>query len=636
MNNAANAHQTIAATPTAREFAAPFLSALERDRISFLPFPWQHSIEKSYQYKWGAKNAGPHVADRWLENVIKSISSIEHIGLAFVADAELRDNAEYYARLSEIRLGNGYDSFPLGVTKSDVIARSKDGIAKRLSSPSFWYKRLRIAGTRAAETAAFYVGLTGQKTSKYCSAFSTRKHKWRKEKSQRYLKNRRISNGQVTLSLDKVTRTPKQRSSELYVVSKGMEQMAEQKGLCWLFVTMTCPPRMHPNPSKGKNSWDGTTPVEAAKWLQNNWQRVRAMLAKSSIPIFGLWSKEPHVDACPHMHVLIYCHPRHIGEIERCLRLHCDKRDKGVRYTAQDDVSTLSVAAQSLYRFLTDCISIDKPYFGSYEELWNSFRYNCCSTAERIRLLEGDAQLSNQRDAKEAIKPLLDEINQLRWWTMRMSSAEVGIHRMPAYKGRYEPMKYYPYDFSSDDMARGAIYKTPAMEIIKGLPKKKGERRCSPASYIQKYIMKSTDDGVELNLEASSATWGYRRYGLFGIDASLVLWRELRRCDEETAPACMRASVIAAKGNDFVGFYCNLYEEVKPLSEWYENSYGERVRRVIGVVDTSTSEAVRTHGQWVVVTDEGQDLNSESKKSILVTVSHSYPRGRGLDEQMLC
>lgn len=595
--------------------SAPFLSSDQRAAISFLPVSWQSYLEKQYKLKYQQGAYGPERAEVWLNKVINDVLSINNIEYAFLQDSVLFQVADNCAAVSSWMLDRGIDDFPLGLNKSDVTSKSRIGVELRLRSVKFWYRKLRVIAANVAELASYYLGLTGAATSKYCSQFNVRRHKWRKEKSLAFLKAKKITNGIKTITLDKLASTPKKKSSELYVVAKGLEDMAKSKEHVWLFATMTCPPRMHPNPTRGANSWDGTSPIQAAQWLQKNWTRVRAMLHKSGIRIYGIWSKEPHLDGCPHMHALIYCESRHVPEVQRCLRYHCDRTDKGYRCTAKDDLSSLTKAEKELYNYLKVDVDINHAYDGSMAGLSLAFKKSCYG-----RMLK---ELDNEETLIKTVSGLLDSIGQLRYWLVSRNGDSIRICRMPIYKGKYCHMRHYPFDFDACDNARGVIYKTPALEIIQGLPSEKG---CSPSSYIQKYIMKATHDGTCSNVEAASSTWKYRRYGIFGIDSSLVLWRQLRRCKPSKVPVSMRIPCWYANNNKYFEFYSSLPIDLVLCTEQFENCYGEKCQKVVGLIDLETNYSVSTAGEWSLIKNENEGV----KNKTLVTVKHSYPRGKAL------
>ncbi|MDP2442482.1 replication endonuclease [Rhodoferax sp.] len=99
------------------------------------------------------------------------------------------------------------------------------------------------------------------------------------------------------------------RASKNYIRLKGLDAFCEKVGLKGFFVTITLPGRFHPNPANGKRSWDGSTPVDAHKQLQDPWRSFQKRYGETGGKVFGVRVEEPHDDACPHWHALIYIEP---------------------------------------------------------------------------------------------------------------------------------------------------------------------------------------------------------------------------------------------------------------------------------------------------------------------------------------
>jgi hypothetical protein len=99
------------------------------------------------------------------------------------------------------------------------------------------------------------------------------------------------------------------RASKTYTRLKGLDTFCGKLGLKGFFVTITLPGKYHPNPANGKRSWDGSTPVDAHKRLQDTWRSFQKRYGESGGKVFGVRVEEPHDDACPHWHALIYIEP---------------------------------------------------------------------------------------------------------------------------------------------------------------------------------------------------------------------------------------------------------------------------------------------------------------------------------------
>nr|WP_312378932.1 replication endonuclease [Delftia acidovorans] len=111
---------------------------------------------------------------------------------------------------------------------------------------------------------------------------------------------------------------------------RGTEEYADARNHVGLFLTLTVPSRFHtetlgsggrprPNPR-----YDGvSTPRDAQLWLRNRWQRVRSQLDRDGVLMYGIRVAEPHRDATPHWHALVWA--EHEGAAQRIEQVIRDK-----------------------------------------------------------------------------------------------------------------------------------------------------------------------------------------------------------------------------------------------------------------------------------------------------------------------
>jgi hypothetical protein len=92
---------------------------------------------------------------------------------------------------------------------------------------------------------------------------------------------------------------------------RGCEDYAAKHGHSGLFITLTAPSKFHAQTLQGYKSvanpkYKGASPKDAQAWLCQTWARVRAALARAGIQYYGLRVVEPHHDACPHWHMMLF------------------------------------------------------------------------------------------------------------------------------------------------------------------------------------------------------------------------------------------------------------------------------------------------------------------------------------------
>lgn len=190
------------------------------------------------------------------------------------------------------------------------------GRRERTINIYFWRRIIRKTIREAREIANLKAGRIGQKNI-YVSADGMRD---RQEQSQDLIGFLSRSYIMDTLTGELITmadKTQMQERTQARLLNRvnGVQDYADLLGLRAYFVTLTVPPRMHPNPTAGKSSWDGTTPKEAQTWIAERWAKVQRKIQKAGVEWTYLRSVEPHKDGCPHWHIVIWTRPENMDTI---------------------------------------------------------------------------------------------------------------------------------------------------------------------------------------------------------------------------------------------------------------------------------------------------------------------------------
>jgi len=196
----------------------------------------------------------------------------------------------------------------------------------RLSCDLWWLRNLRNSHARAREVAAINAGLVHRKANLYCSDDTLER------RGQQIKRNASLLDGVVMqsesgqqMNLGEIAAAgmanPDNRRAELMTRITGFEELANEYGHKAVFVTVTCPSRMHAITANGKPNpkYDGTKPDEAQKYLVECWARTRAKLARYDVKFYGLRVAEPHHDATPHWHMILFYDKKNTGDIVRII-----------------------------------------------------------------------------------------------------------------------------------------------------------------------------------------------------------------------------------------------------------------------------------------------------------------------------
>jgi hypothetical protein len=251
------------------------------------------------------------------------------LGRAF-DEQEIRDYAENYARMCAgmLTLEHRADfARSLGVEPPTGRNVTRVGACARLDDPQWWRRQLRRTWTRRAENVMREIGIVRKGREPYASDDAVQARAQMKAKGREFLKNHVAANENgEQLSLFKLAEhslaNPALRRGEFMTRVRGFEEIAADAGHVAQFWTLTCPSAFHAQLSTGQKNPNFARGIvrDAQAWLCKQWARVRAKLKRLSILIYGFRIAEPHHDATPHWHLLLFCRPRDASTIEQVVR----------------------------------------------------------------------------------------------------------------------------------------------------------------------------------------------------------------------------------------------------------------------------------------------------------------------------
>jgi hypothetical protein len=255
---------------------------------------------------------------------------------------ELSDAAEKAAKACH-RVFDRWQKFN---TPDDVIGRQLRGISKRhhitlpnkaglqeamnrLCDPSWWKRALRKR-LRVVEYAAIQAGEVHAQASKYVSGKTMARAIRDKRRIAELLESMYAVN-QTTgemIPMDEIAAqslaNPQNRRMAMMARLKGIEQFEKERGSVALFLTITCPSRMHARHVVGvpNERHDGTSTRTAQAHLNDVWRCAKRKLDHSGVQFCGMRVTEPHHDSCPHWHVLIFVKPDHADTLIQVMRAY--------------------------------------------------------------------------------------------------------------------------------------------------------------------------------------------------------------------------------------------------------------------------------------------------------------------------
>ncbi|WP_323981052.1 replication endonuclease [Aeromonas media] len=226
-------------------------------------------------------------------------------------------------RLLERPLTNAErDNLAPAVDKFEGAAAS---LLVRLLDESWWLRKINRAWAIYCELIAILTGQVRKGVSPYASAHAVREFTQRKAAQRAWMANMSAVNEELGQEIDLTdaimasVANPEIRRHELMVRMRGFEDMAQEQGKLGLFLTLTAPSSYHAwrvgKQDKAKTyqneDFNNATPTETNRLLCKQWARFRAALAREKVGAFGFRVVEPHHDATPHWHCLLFINPEH-------------------------------------------------------------------------------------------------------------------------------------------------------------------------------------------------------------------------------------------------------------------------------------------------------------------------------------
>jgi hypothetical protein len=278
------------------------------------------------------------------------------------------------------------------------------GAVHRMIGPKWWTMRLRRAHARAVEAAAIDFGLVNRSRDVYVSNEGLAARDAQNQRNAATLEGtlaRNLDTEQEFTLAELAAKGPANkaiRRAELMTRIAGFERIAIAAGHTGLFLTITCPSKMHAFRMAGTKAvrnkhYDGTKPDEAQAYLRGVWARIRAALARRGIALYGFRIAEPQHDGTPHWHLLVFYPPEHDKTVESIVRryaLEMDGMEAGAQANRCDFKrmdAALGTAAAYIAKYVAkniDGYKLDKDLLGN-DALETSARVEAWASRWRIR-----------------------------------------------------------------------------------------------------------------------------------------------------------------------------------------------------------------------------------------------------------
>ncbi|MNZ57408.1 Bacteriophage replication protein GPA [compost metagenome] len=111
---------------------------------------------------------------------------------------------------------------------------------------------------------------------------------------------------------------------------KGLELIAEMRGDCAVFYTITCPSRFHATLNNGRPNpkWTNETVRQSSDYLVDTFAAFRKAMHKAGLRWYGVRVAEPHHDGTVHWHLLCFMRKKDRRTLTALLRKFAIREDR--------------------------------------------------------------------------------------------------------------------------------------------------------------------------------------------------------------------------------------------------------------------------------------------------------------------
>ncbi|MCG7199637.1 replication endonuclease [Marinobacter pelagius] len=302
-----------------------------------------------------ADGATYHQADMWLESILDRLHLHDDLG-GLKADSPFELFQSFSEKISR-RLEREFTGHAVAVNGKEALnllirevhkagmefpvepddLTDKEKVIPALArvfDSNWWRRRLRRKAYLSSEGVYRELGLVSKATNLYVSEYNFRRNLAAQASNEELLSLLTAENQfgySATLSSlkEKSVSNPRNRRNETMMRIGGLEDYANEHGHVGVFYTLTCPSKYHATHQNGHANakFDGATPLDAQKYLNRVWARVRAALKRTGIDWYGIRTVEPHHDGTPHWHLLMFLEKGDLPEANRIFREHALQED---------------------------------------------------------------------------------------------------------------------------------------------------------------------------------------------------------------------------------------------------------------------------------------------------------------------
>ncbi|HBX2646776.1 TPA: replication endonuclease [Klebsiella pneumoniae] len=209
------------------------------------------------------------------------------------------------------------------------------GSLARMLCADWWYRKLWQIRCEWREEQLRAVCLVNRKASPYVSYEAVIHKREQRRKSLEFFQSHELVNADGdTLDMEDVVNAsssnPAHRRNEMMACVKGLELIAEMRGDCAVFYTITCPSRFHATLNNGRPNpkWTSETVRQSSDYLVDTFAAFRKAMHKAGLRWYGVRVAEPHHDGTVHWHLLCFMRKKDRRTLTTLLRKFAIREDR--------------------------------------------------------------------------------------------------------------------------------------------------------------------------------------------------------------------------------------------------------------------------------------------------------------------
>ncbi|EPN2803310.1 replication endonuclease [Serratia marcescens] len=219
--------------------------------------------------------------------------------------------------------------------RTDIPYDQLPGGLARLRCADWWYGKLWHLRCEWREEQLRAVCQVSKAATAFISHDALIHKREQRRRMREFAKAHELVNDDgLTLEMEDVilssNSNPRNRRNEMMATAKGLHNLAELRGDCGVFYTITCPSRFHATLESGlpNPKWTHRTVRESSDYLVDLFAGIRKKLHRLGLRWYGVRGAEPHHDGTVHWHMLCFMRKKDRKAITAVLRNFAIREDR--------------------------------------------------------------------------------------------------------------------------------------------------------------------------------------------------------------------------------------------------------------------------------------------------------------------